>query len=213
MVDRRGFTFVEAMVSIAVLGIIATISTYSLSASSRTDQLNTAARVLAADLRSVQSQALTAANIKTCPDPTGIPVVCEASDLVCPILAQCLPSPPPAIGIHLVSGQRSYAFFADVRPATNDWVYTTSSEEYLTRSLDKAGALDVIISAVSSTTGSASPSDVVFERQNGSMVLNGCRISQGCNIVTSLIITLKHTRSLATKTVSVNAYTGRISIQ
>ena len=213
MVDRSGFTFVEAMVSIAVLGIIATMSVFSLLSSSRTDQLNTAARVLAADLRSVQSQALTAANVKTCPDSTGTPVVCETSTAGCLVPSQCLPTPPPAVGIHFVSGQKTYAFFADVRPVTNDWVYTTSSEEYLTRSLDKAGGQDVIISAVSSTIGAISPFDVVFERQNGSTVLKGCRISQGCTIVTSLVITLKHTRSFATKTVSVNAYTGRISIQ
>jgi prepilin-type N-terminal cleavage/methylation domain-containing protein len=211
MRKQLGFTFVEAMISMAVIAIIASISVFSLAASQRTDQLNTAAQVVVADLRSLQSSALSSENIKTCA-AGGKNITCEQSMTACDGGASsCTPQSPAAVGVEFKVNQPSYDFFAEVEPSTaGDWALTTGSgEKYLTRSLAQSGAPNVRIVTLSV----GSPTDVAFERQNGSMVINGCRVSQGCSTHTSLTVVLQQTQSLETRTITMNAFTGRISIQ
>ncbi len=207
MHKRDGFTLIEVMVSVTIMGIIATIAFFSLTTSQRTDQLNTAARVVEADLRSAQSRALTAENIKTCTDNIGLKKSCEISTVGC--TDACVPAPPAGIGIRFVPGKDRYTTFAEVEPSTNDWRYSGTREDVFTRVLAAAGAPNVIVSAVSGS----STADIAFKRQNGSMVIDGCDLSQGTCTPVSLTITLKHTKLNVTRTVSVNAITGRISIQ
>ncbi len=197
-----GFSFVEAMVSVIVLAIIATITVVSLNHTSQVDQLNTAVRVVEGDLRSLQSQALSAGNVKICPDTGGVPVVCEDSTTGCANPAQCVPTPPPGVGAHFTTGSSVYRMYADVRPTTNDHKYTDAKEVFQSRDLGGAGAPNVVISALSQ----GSPTDVEFERQNGDMFINGMTTS-------TLSITLKQTVTNDTRTVSMNALTGRISIE
>jgi hypothetical protein len=172
---------------------------------SRTEELNTAARIVATDVRSLQSRALSVQNIRTCLNGGGASIVCEASVVGC--VSACADAPPAAVGVRFMTSTSSYDFFAEVGPTAPDWLWSATGR-VLTRSLITSGIRNVTISAIDR----GSPSSVAFERQNGSPVFNGCRISQGCVSTPSITITLRHAQSNATKTVTVNA-SGRVSIQ
>ena len=208
MRSASGFSFVEAMVSVAVLAIIASTSVFALRSSQEADQLNTAARVLASDLRSYQSRALTSQNVKICANTSGKMVTCELDTSGCSVPASCAAQPPAAFGVHVVANASVYSLFVEPEPTTADWAYTGTAERVMDRDLSQAGAPNVIISAIDSGT----PSDVAFERQNGSAVINGCRASQGCVSSSSITMTLQHTKSGVTRTVTLNSVTGRVSI-
>lgn len=207
MANRRGFSLTEVLVSMAIMGILAAVTWVDLTRSAQMDQLNTALRVLAGDLRSIQSRALSVENIKSCLNASGKELVCEQSRVGC--VGACAAIPPSAFGINIRSNSSTYDLFAEVEPSTADYLQTSSAEVFLTRDLAKSGATNVIISALSL----ASPSNVAFQRQNGTMVINGCNISTGCLSPIALTITLKQTKINVTKTILLNAYTGRIAIQ
>lgn len=209
MHKTKGFSFTEAMVSIAILGIIATIAVFDLRKSRQTDELNTAVRVVAADLRALQTRALTAANLKTCPDAGGITVVCENGTSPCADPAQCLPAPPLAVGARFTTNQNAYDLFADVDPSKYDVKETDATEVFFQRALDKSGAPNVTVQALSA----GSPSDVGFLRQNGNMQVNGCNPKIGCGAPLTLTVTFLHSQSGNTKAVFMDVNTGRISIQ
>jgi prepilin-type N-terminal cleavage/methylation domain-containing protein len=203
----KGFSLTEMLVSMAIMGIIAATAWVSLSRSAQMDQMNTALRVVAADLRAVQSRALSVENIKSCLNASGKQQVCEQTTAGC--VGACLAIPPNAFGMNIRSNSSTYDLYAEVEPTTADYLKTGTAETFLTRDLVKSGAPNVIVSALSL----ASPSNVAFQRQNGSMVINGCNTLTGCVSPIALTITLLQTKLNITKTIVLNAYTGRISIQ
>lgn len=206
MRKRSGFTYIEATVSVAILAIISSITVASLYTTSQSEQLDNAAQLLTADLRTLQSQALTASSINACLDGSSKYLVCALSTAGCS--GACGPQIPADVGMRLAVTQSSYTYFADVEPTKTDWKQTDATEVFFNRSFAGAGAPNVVISAIS--TGS--PVDIAFERQNGNMDINGCRLSQGSCTPTNVTITLQQTQTHATKSVTMNALTGRISI-
>ena len=204
-----GFTLVEALVSVSILTIIGTIAIFDLRASSRTDALNTAARYLAADIRSLQSEALSVKNIKFCANGSAIQVVCETSTAVCQVPGNCMPIPPGAMGASFFANASSYALYAKYNSASVDWTNTIPGEIIQIHDLAKNGAPNVIISNLSATF-LPQRADIAFLRQNGAMQLNACA---GCTSSPKLSITLKQTQSGETRVVQLNQVTGRISIQ
>jgi type II secretory pathway pseudopilin PulG len=206
---QKGFSYGEALVSIAILGLIAVAATYSLRTGRMRDELNTAKRVLAGDLRSLQSRALSAQNLMWCADVLGQMVICEDSTAACVVPASCAAAAPAGVGMRLATDQTSYEFFGKYDPNTSDWRKSGAHEVFLTRDLLKSGAQNVKITALQ---GSAAfeQIDVAFQRQNGDMRINAC---PACSEQTALTITLTHQLSGKTATVSLNAYTGKISIE
>ncbi len=205
-----GFTLVELMVSVFILTLLTTTVMFDLRASKRKDELNTAARVVAADLRSLQARALTGQNIQTCTPPSAKSVVCELSAAACGGAA-CLALPPFGVGVHFQTAATAYILFADVEATKNDWQQTDASEIFLTRDLASVGAPNVTLDALTlpAPSGVVTQVDVAFQRQNGSMVIGGC-VTTGCS--SRLEIRLKHTVSGDVKLVELNGLTGRISI-
>ena len=196
--------------SVMILGLIAVTSFVSLRTSRQKDELNTAARVVAADLRALQARALAAQNLKTCPDSaSGLKIVCENSSANC-VAASCTPLPPFGVGLHATRGIASYELFADVDATKNDWLKTDASEVFLQRDLEKSGAPNVLVNDLITSVSLASV-DVSFQRQNGSMGISGCYAP--CASPVALRIQLRHTLSNEIKEVALNSYTGRISIQ
>ncbi len=209
--DYSGFTLSEVMISIAIVGIISVAAFYSLRQGRMNDELNTAVRVVASDLRNVQSRALTAQNVKFCEDtstPTAKNIVCENSTALCQTPVVCTAVPPAGVGVHLTKAGSGYDFYAKYDPGTTDWREVDPGEVFFTRSLATAGASNVKISKLG--TADMSALDVAFQRQNGNMLIDAC--PAGCTNLTTITITLQHKVSLKTASVSLNTITGRISI-
>jgi len=198
----KAFTYTEFLVSIAILAIISTMSYYSLGNSRSKEEIKTAQRILAGDLRSLQTRALNAQNISFCTNALGLKIVCEASLVGC--TDACTPVPPAGVGGHLEKDGTSYVFYAKYDPATTDWRKTADTEVFFTRDFAKSGASNVEISAFS--VGIAA--DIAFQRQNSKMKINAC--PSGCTNDSTLTITLRHKKTGDTKTVTINVLTGRI---
>jgi len=204
-----GFSFVEAMISIAIVGIISVAAYYSLRTARMTDELRTASRVVAADLRSVQARALHGQNLKWCPNASAQWVVCEDSQVPCAVPAQCVAYPSGGYGVHFVKDSNSYQMYGKFDNNTPDWRKTTDDEVFFTRSLAKSGAVNVSVSDIQGSVPFTEV-DAAFMRQSGQMRLNSCGV---CVEQAFLTVTLKHAVSLKTIAISLNYNTGRISIE
>ncbi|MCC7357441.1 prepilin-type N-terminal cleavage/methylation domain-containing protein [Candidatus Uhrbacteria bacterium] len=207
---HKGFTLVEAMVSIAVLGLLAGIVTVNLTETRQVEELNSAARIVAADIRSAQSRALTVKNIAFCQDESDAWISCELGDSTCKTMSACTPAPPDGVGIHFSYNSSSYDFYGILNGPGNDFSRTSSEQNFFSRRLELSGGTNVIIDSISSTLPSGTEADVFFQRQNGVMRLNACG---GCTEPASLLITLRHIQNNKTRQIMVNALTGRISIE
>ena len=206
---QPGFTFVEAMISIAILGIIAVAAFYSLRTARMTDELRSGARVVAADLRAIQARALQGQNLKWCPNASAQYVVCEDNTALCNNPAQCTAFPSGGYGAHLYKDSNVYRLYAKYDNNTTDWRKVTDDEVFLTRDLAKSGAMNVTVSDLQAAVPFTEV-DVAFMRQSGQMRINSCG---ACAEQSFLNVTLKHTISLKTIVVSLNYTTGRISIE
>lgn len=207
---RKGFTLIEAMVSVAILGLLAGIVTTNLTESRRTEELQSAARIVVADIRSAQSRALTVKNVAFCQNASDAWIACELGSASCKPGSACTPVPPDGVGLHFSVSSSTYAYYGIMNGPGNDFARTSSQQDFLIRRLDLAGAPNVEVAAISATLPSGSEADVFFQRQNGVMRLNACA---ACAEPSSLLITLRHAQSGRSKQVRVNALTGRISIE
>lgn len=196
------------MISVAILGIIATAASFSLRTSQYRDQLRTAARVVASDLRSLQARALAASNIKFCHDILGRNIVCENSEGSC--MDTCTAIAPAGVGIRLTKDGTAYDLFAKRDPSTTDWRESYAEEKFLTRDLAASGAQNVTVSSLQAMVPFTIV-DVAFQRQNGGMLIDACPV--GCTNQNFLNITLRHGLTGLTIVVSMNKTTGRISIE
>ena len=216
MRSANGFTLAELMVSITILLLVSTVTVFSLGDSRNNDELMTAARLLAGDIRNVEARALAATNIKTCPTSAAASRVCEAenpSTVLC--TDACVPLPPPRVGVHLDRGGSSYTVFADVH--TEDWRLTNDQEIVLTRSLNPLGGGNVTIRALTTPFTSEASSDIAVGRQSGTVRIDACDDAglPACapKEPNTLSILLVHAKTSKTVTVDVNAFTGRVSFQ
>ena len=211
----RGFTLIEMLVSIAIIAIMTTIVIQNLGTAQQGQQLITAARVIAGDIRSQQASALTAQNIPTCSNGSKN-ITCALSVISCVPVGSCKPFPPYAVGLAFKSGvaQTRYALFADVDSSSRDYLDTGAGEEYLMHDLAGAGAPNVVVSSFTLTptvTPTPTEVDVAFDRQSGQAHIT-CP-GAGCVGTTLLTINLKQTQSGATSAVDFNPLTGRASFQ
>lgn len=212
--NASGFGLVEAMISVSIVGLLALFVVVDLRSTQKHEQLINAARIVAADLRSLQARALTAQNLKTCADMASKNVVCERSTASCADPTMCTLLPPFAVGGHFIGGATAYTFFADVDPdvARKDFVETADAgESFFTRALNTSGGQNVVIADLRILSGTTAHAHVAFERQNGGMHITPCAAS--CPGVTMLTIRLRQTQTGETKDVTLNAVTGRISIE
>ncbi|MFA5935691.1 MAG: type II secretion system protein [Patescibacteria group bacterium] len=213
---RNGFTLVELMISIVILSLISTATVFSLRTTRENDELNTAARLLAGDIRNVQARALAARNVRMCTIGGGSQRVCEDENTsVIACTGSCTPLPPPRFGMRLEDGREGYLLFADVN--VEDWRWTNTEETLLARSLNPLGGGKVQIDELLTDVGTLAVADVGVGRQNGTMRIEACGETglPSCSPSEprTLLITLRHGTSGKTITVDMNAVTGRVSIQ
>lgn len=212
---KPGFTLIELVISVGILTLISTSTVFVLKRSREKDELQIAARMLAADLRDVQARALHARNTLTCNTAGFGRRVCEPenqSPVVC--ADACAPSPPPRFGIAFTTFQDTYSLFADVN--TEDWRLTSDLEVVAKRGLNPLGGSKVVISRLETNLGVVPSAQLGAARQSGGIRLEACGDPGLPACVptepTNLIITLRHISSNDTTIVEVNALTGRVSM-
>ena len=208
----QGFSVAELLISLAIIVLLATFAIFQLGSSQQTDELQTAARQLAADLRSMQSRALAGQNLKACTDGSDLRV-CEYSEASC-TPGTCTEEIPYSFGINITQNSTNYSTFADLNPVPGgDNALTNSKEVILTRDLLQVSN-NVIISTIQSASSSGlNPpqvkADISFTRQNGVAHIIDSTVPPEPSLI---LITLKHIETNATIQVEVNRVTGRISI-
>lgn len=204
-----GFTIIEMLIGISIVVLLATITVFELRSTKRTDELNTAARQLVADIRGAQSRALAAKNIDTCDTGGADKAVCAISEAACSG-NPCEADIPAAYGVHIESGTSTYILFADINPQAGiDYQYTDVKELYQTRSLLALGGEDVVIDQITSSSTSVTFADLAFMRQNGTVRFKADNTPPEPPL---LLIRLRHIVSNQTAEIQINRITGRVSI-
>lgn len=199
------------MISLSIIVLLATIMVFELRDSRRTEELRTAARQVAADLRGMQSRALAAKNLKTCTTPTAGLAVCEYSTVVCGT-NPCAESIPSAYGIRFTLNDYNYIMFADINPSAGvDYRYTNAGEIYETRSLVPLNTDYVIVDQITAQGTPVASADISFMRQSGATRIFHPGVPPDAE--PGLIrIRILHTITNKTVEIEVNRVTGRISI-
>jgi type II secretory pathway pseudopilin PulG len=199
------------MISTAIVALLALFVVADLRSSSQQEQLITATRLIAADLRAAQARAFAAQNLKTC-DSSGKKILCELGATSCDVPSSCGPYPPLSVGIKFASSSSTYTFFGDVDTSNKDWMDTPGAgEEWQTRDLGVDGAPNVIIDSISSPSA-VLVAQVAFERQNGNAHINPCAMAP-CTESGQLVITLRQLQTGRTKSVTIDAASGRVSVE
>ncbi|MDD5726331.1 MAG: prepilin-type N-terminal cleavage/methylation domain-containing protein [Patescibacteria group bacterium] len=210
--NKNGFTLVEVMVSVAVIGLLAVIMMTSLGSTRQTEELKASARQLAADIRSMQARALAAGDVQACPNSSSLLSICEDSTAACTNPADCVAHVPSAFGVNASSSATYYTLFAEVEPSTADFHLTRPTEVLLSRPLLQGTSQNVVIKNV--LTGKPAPllsktaGDVSFMRQSGNT-----RLNDGSGLEPDIMVfRLWHKVSSSTVDVEVNRVTGRVSV-
>jgi len=208
-----GFSLAEMLIALSIVVLLSLLTVFELRNANQKDELRAAAAQLAADIRSVQAQALEAQNLKTCKPGTD-QVVCENSTAACGASA-CQDYIPAGYGIYVHSASSSYVIFADVNPAAQDYKYTNANEKIRERELLVGTSDKVEIQSIETywpSMGVGPPwANISFVRQSGQ-----------AHIVDSMVppqpepylvkILIRHKVSGESKYVEVNKITGRVSI-
>lgn len=206
---QKAFTVIELLIGISIVVLLATITVFELRTSKRSDELKTATRQFAADLRAAQSNALAAKSVKACETAASDLAVCEFDTASCGV-NPCEDRIPAAYGVFVTTGTSTYSIFTDINPVSGtDFRYTDSGEVYESHNLLLLGSQDVVIEQIFSSSTAVASASVSFMRQNGKVRINNSATPPEPAIIRFI---LKHTITNKTAEVQVNSVTGRISI-
>jgi prepilin-type N-terminal cleavage/methylation domain-containing protein len=207
-----GFTLVEMLVSLAIMGLLAVTVVVNMNSGKRTEELRNAARQMAADIRSMQSRALSAGEVKACLKG-AVMMVCENSTVGCTDPAQCSGSVPADYGVMATTSATGYVLFAEVEPSTVKFWMDSNDEMVLRRPLLPVSNQDVEIQKIETWTPPGAPAtpavgSIGFMRQSGT-----ARFYDGTGTEPTMMkITLRHKLSNAVLGLEINRVTGRVSI-
>ncbi len=203
-----GFSVAEMLASLAIVVILALATIFELNSYQKGEELRTAARQLAGDIRSVQSSAFSARNIKACPLGAG-KAICEESEAMC-APGTCVLTIPQSYGISFNLNSSNYEMFADLNPIVADYKLTDQNELLARRFISALGGQNVIVDSilVNNVPGSTR-ADITFLRQSGDVAFVTAPVAPGATVIT---IKLRHLTTGATQSIEINKATGRISI-
>ncbi len=207
----KGFTILELLIGLSIIILLALVTVFELRNSRRTEELRTASRRITADLRGMQSRALSAKNLKTCVTPTADLAVCEFSLTACES-NPCAESIPSAYGVVFTKGSYKYTLFADINPSSGvDYRYSGVDEVYSSQSILPLETDYIIIDQIIADGNLVDSADISFMRQSGTVRMFHPGVPPA--VEPSLIrIRLLHTITNHTAEIEINRITGRISI-
>ena len=211
---RSGFTLVELMVSVAILLLITASVISDIQRGRQQEELASSLRLVQGALRDAQADALAAVSVKTCTVSSNN-VVCEHDDSLCGAAVCNQDTSPSAFGLVFQTGTSTFSFFADVFASDLDEDASGRERlELLRLARPKSDADTVTIDSLTADSSSVTEATVTFDRQSGNMRINPC-LSAPCtpDEANILEIVLTHSLTEISKTVYLNAITGRISIQ
>lgn len=224
--SAAGFTIIELLVSVSILLMITLSVVGNINRSQYQEELNGSARLLAAALRDLQTRAYSASSVKTCDGAGGVTYVCEQSTAGC--VSSCAsPIPPYSYGMTIIGSATSVHRFAEVEPSFNNRreqsiggdQHEQIGDLLFLQHAQTANYVTLRV-PISLDTGSVGSVTVTFERQNGTMRINGCGTpapyTPGCAgpEPTTARLQLQHARIPGIiRTVYLNAITGRVSLE
>ncbi len=209
----------ELLVSIAIIILIALVVIGDLGRTKYAEELQSSARVLTGTLRNLQTRAQAASAIKTCVG-ASVQEVCEVSEARC--AGACDEEIPPfTVGLYLAQNATSVPMFAEADVTQNNRRLDVSESLGTLGFLEGyQGAGFVTIASLTTNQGSVTSTTVTFERQSGVMRIDGCDTPPpyapacgGGGEPVSLTIVLRHARTNVTRTIRLNAITGKISLE
>lgn len=218
---HAGFTLIELLISISILLIISVSVAGDITRIKHQEELQSSARELAGALRDLQARSLAASGVKTCTGSGGETLVCEISESGCTDACGGL-IPPFSTGLTVAENATSVAMFAEVEPTENDRRPAATGESLGTIAFLQANpnSQTVTVQSLATNDGAVSSATVTFERQSGTMRIDACDspapYTPACGgnpEPLTLEIVLQHTRLPVTRTVRLNATTGKISLE
>ncbi len=206
----------ELMVSITILMLISAATVFGLRGAREREELQTAARLLAGDIRSVETRALAGSNVKVCAVSAATVKVCEAENpSLEACVSDCAPTSPPIFGVRFSAQDSRYTLFADTE--SEDWRLTSARESIAPRTLNTLGSNRVVIDDITTESGQIAAVDIGIERQNGRVRINACgEVGLPDCAPTeprTASILLRHLGTDQTVTIKVNAVSGRVTIE
>ncbi len=199
MIGRKGFTLVEVVISIFIVGILSTVTVIGFQSARQDDNLRLATLRLADTLRSAQNYA-----------QSGILTLYDEKDKTYKTFGSA-----SGYGVYLEKGTSPKVFlFVDTRneaatpPEDNTWS-PSSDAITATLSLDIDGHGSIEINSISLAGTEVQDADIVFKRPIAAVFIDGSQEASK----KSATITLRNTINNHTKTIFIDRITGRIDAE
>lgn len=210
MTRARGFTMLELMISIAIMGVMTTLVIVGFRSGQRSNELLLTARIVSSAIHQMRTSATAGTLVPICSGGPNDKAVCKSGVApatacpggVCSTASTVLNTLPQGYGVHLSTDPslaNTVISFADV---TGNHLFAANEE--ITRSPISPGT-NVIVSALCVDNACGTTLDVVYAPPGAVMSVNGST-SAG-----KATITLKDPMSGATRIITVVPATGLVS--
>lgn len=194
---KNGFTLVEVLISVFIIGIISTVAVIGFQSARQDDNLRLVTVRLADALRNAQNYAQS--GLLTLSDESGVYKTFAAAS---------------GYGVFLEKGPPSKAFFFvdntnfNPNPPEEDNIWSASNDSKLndiSLDIDKQGSIE--ISSISIDGVSVNDIDIVFKRPISAVYIDGSQTA------TKVVITLHNKLNNHEKTITIDRITGRIDAE
>lgn len=195
---RKGFTLVELLVSMAIIGVITGAMMANFHGGQQNTEIRLAADLLVSQIRSMQTSSYGGRLVSVCSGGANDLAVCEPKvpAVACASPGVCQKRVPTGYGLHFSAGpSTTYTVFYD----TNDDKVYQADERLFDAPLVSTGTVALSGSSV------GLPLDLVYAPPYGQLYVNG--VAGGPILVT---LTLTHPKGNLTRHVSVYRLSGKV---